>query len=969
MVDEQTARSVARIRQRLLEKQGPMRWTFPNLLARFARGGAGALLILGLLFAVSSPALSDVEPEESRAHYDKAARYVEAGKLRAAVIELKNSLQQDPANLEARLLLANVYLLLGDGASAESQLKAAERHGVVPDRIVALLGRALLLQGRFTEILRHFNPEGREPGIALELRLLRADAQAGLGHLVEARGGYEAVKESNAEDARVPLGLARIDLAEGKFDDVETHATAALALNPDLPEATLLRAEAQRRKGEPEDAVPFYRDVLDGEPVPLPIKARAHLGLAAALIALGRDPDAEAEISALQSVLPNSPLAAYLAAVIKVRANDFAAARNVLEGSARALEDFTPAQFLSGMVYYTAGEFETARSWLKRHLDSHPDNLVARKLLGATLLRLNAVPDAIAVLQPGLEQAPDDPQLLFLLGNAELRGGRAVKAAELLKRAAELAPKEPHVLGQLVISQIAAGQDEGALTAFETTLDLGADTSAIGYALVFSHLRQGEFESALKVAQSLRKRLPDSAVAANLEGTAQAALGHLDDARGAFEAALKIESDFHDARANLAALKMQAGDLDGAEADYLQILARDEKNAAALIGLAGFEHRRGNASASRDWLKKAVAANPKAIAPAIALAENYVAAEEVAAATELLESLTRQHPANPQALLALGHLQAQAGRPADAIGIYERLVKASGGAADARILLAQSHLAAGETKAARDVLEDSLADHPEHWPTAAALVDLVAVSEGQEASLAYAERLQRKFPDAPWSDHLFGDLHWRAGHFDEALAAYERGWAKAPTAALALALSRARLQRDASQKDGTATLAPLLQWLEAHPADDTVRLALGKTQLTLGDLAAARATYEALKASQADNPIVWNNLAWIYQQLGDERAAGHGERALELAPSKPEILDTLGWILLERDQIERAAKLLQQAHQAAPDNLEIAFHYAMALHLTGNDEAARKVLQSLLSGAEAFPTKSEAEALLTKLTP
>jgi putative PEP-CTERM system TPR-repeat lipoprotein len=933
------------------------------------------VLALGLIFAGASTAQSDAPPEESRAHYDEAAKYVEAGKLQAAVIELKNALQQDPANVEARLLLGDVYVSLGDGASAEGQLKAAVRHGMNPEQIVVPLGRALLLQGRFTEVLSGFDPEGREPGIALELRLLRAEAQTGLGQLVEARAIYESLGEGDG-DGRIPLGLARIDLREGKLDAVEAHTVAALALNPDLPEATLLRAEAWRARGEPEAALPFYRDVVGAERVPLAIRARAHLGLATALITLGHYADAEAELTALQAILPGSPLAAYLAAVIKVRARDFAAARRLLEESTPNLENFAPAQLLLGIVYYAAGQFETARSWLSRHVSADPENLPARKLLAATLLRLNAIPDAIAVLRPCLEQAPDDPQVLLLLGGAYLRSDHAVEAAELLKHAAELAPKDPRVLGQLAISQMATGNDQEALAALETTLDLDADASAIGYALAFSDLRQGKFEEALEVVQNLRQRRPDSAVAANLEGGAYAGLGRLDDARRAFEAALTIEPNLHEARANLAALKARAGDLDGAEAEYLQILDQDKTNIAALMGLAGTEQRRGNGSTSRGWLEKAAAANPQAIEPSVRLAEHFATVGDMSAALDLLESLASRHPENPQVLFALGRLQQEAGRSADAVGSYKRLVDASGGAAEARLLLAQSQLAAGDTRAARRVLEDSLADHPEYWPTVEALLGLVGASEGPEASLAYAEQLQRRFPDAPWSDQLLGDLHWRAGRLEAAITAYEKGWAEAPSAALAVALSRARLQRDASQGgDGMAAkgpqtvLAPLQQWLDVHPTDDTVRLALAETELTLGDLSAARKTYEALKATQSGNPIVWNNLAWLSQQSGDERAAEYGERALELAPEQPTIMDTVAWILLDRGKIERATSLLQKAHQAAPDNPEITFHYAVALHRSGDDPAARQILQLLLKGDEAFAEKPEAEALLSKLTP
>jgi Flp pilus assembly protein TadD len=148
------------------------------------------------------------------------------------------------------------------------------------------------------------------------------------------------------------------------------------------------------------------------------------------------------------------------------------------------------------------------------------------------------------------------------------------------------------------------------------------------------------------------------------------------------------------------------------------------------------------------------------------------------------------------------------------------------------------------------------------------------------------------------------------------------------------------------------------------------RLLLAEAQLATGDLAAARKSYEDLVNVAPDDPVVWNNLAWLYQQAGDRRAAVHGERALELAPDQPAVMDTLGWILLDEEgEVERAAELLEQAHRAAPANADIAYHYATALHRTGNDAAAREILQPLLQSDQPFSAKAEAAALLESLAP
>ncbi|MEJ2327729.1 MAG: tetratricopeptide repeat protein, partial [Chromatiaceae bacterium] len=68
------------------------------------------LFLAGLLGSAVSAQAADSLAE--------ARSYLASGDKKAAVIELKNALQQDPGNATARLLLGETYLRLGEGASA-----------------------------------------------------------------------------------------------------------------------------------------------------------------------------------------------------------------------------------------------------------------------------------------------------------------------------------------------------------------------------------------------------------------------------------------------------------------------------------------------------------------------------------------------------------------------------------------------------------------------------------------------------------------------------------------------------------------------------------------------------------------------------------------------------------------------------------------------------------------------------------
>ncbi len=86
-------------------------------------------------------------------------------------------------------------------------------------------------------------------------------------------------------------------------------------------------------------------------------------------------------------------------------------------------------------------------------------------------------------------------------------------------------------------------------------------------------------------------------------------------------------------------------------------------------------------------------------------------------------------------------------------------------------------------------------------------------------------------------------------------------------------------------------------------------------------------------------------------QLNDPEAPQQAEKALKLAPNNPAFADTLGWILVQRGQVEAGLRYLRDARLRAPESGEIRFHLAYALAKTGRTAEAREELIAALSGA------------------
>src|SRR5438105_12490142 len=117
-----------------------------------------------ILAALLGPAACDqTKRYTDQEHVQKAKEFQDQRKLESAVIELKNALQKNQKNSEARRLLGEVYVSQGQGELAENELKKAKELGMDTEVLKVPMGQALLLQGHYARVLAELQPGPQSP--------------------------------------------------------------------------------------------------------------------------------------------------------------------------------------------------------------------------------------------------------------------------------------------------------------------------------------------------------------------------------------------------------------------------------------------------------------------------------------------------------------------------------------------------------------------------------------------------------------------------------------------------------------------------------------------------------------------------------------------------------------------------------------------------------------------------------------
>jgi putative PEP-CTERM system TPR-repeat lipoprotein len=390
----------------------------------------------------------------------------------------------------------------------------------------------------------------------------------------------------------------------------------------------------------------------------------------------------------------------------------------------------------------------------------------------------------------------------------------------------------------------------------------------------------------------------------------------------------------------------------------LKLLEKDKDNVSAMTALAQLAERAKKRDEAAQWLEKAAAVDPDALVPAVRLGGYFLQTRQPDKAIAHLRKVLVVHPASPLVLEVMGRAQQMSGDAAGAYETYSKLASVAPKSAQAQLFLASAQVQKKDLPAAQASVKKALSLDPASVQAHLMQADLAVMQGKQEEALAVARSLQKAQSKQPSGYMLEGELLMRAGKPAQAVAPYQQAFALAARPEPLFKLTAAlRASNRAAEAD-----AQVAAWRKAHPEEPLGLMYAAEQNLAAKQYKAAIGQLESVVAKLPDNVLALNNLAWAYQQDKDKRAVATAEKAQQLAGDNPIVMDTLGWILAEQNQLERAVPMLKKASDLAPKAADIRGHYAAALWKKGDKAGARKELQAAMADAR-FAQTDEARNL------
>ncbi len=550
------------------------------------RGLSFFLLAACLLVLASASACSD--PAKARAeHIARGEAYLKERKFQEASLEFRNAAQIDDKLSDAHWGLARAYEgMLETDKSLASQVFSELR------RAVELDPNQLDARVRLANYYVLYFQAGKDSKDAK----FREQA-AGFREQAEKLAGEVLDKDPNHIEGHILRGT--ILFAKDDRAGALAELTKAVELDPRRVESLMSLALYHRQTGDTAKAEEVYRRAFAINDK----SALAHLEYARFHVQQNRLDVAEEHFRKAVEVDPQSREAKRTLASFYIQRKQFDRAEEVVKSLAELDKDKPEGRAVLAEYYAQVGRPDDAVRVYQDIVSQSPDYAKGRHKLGELLIGRGDVAGAQAQVDDLLKKNPNDQQARLLNARLSLNKGLAKEAIEDLKEVLKQDARHQAGLYYMSEANLRAGQTEQARI-FASDLERAyPDYLPAKLMQVQIDLAAGDWQAAQRQSGDLLARLekltPDQTYTPQFIGEMRAkthtarAYSHLQlkntpAARADFSAARDLDQNAPGSYVNLAAVSLAEGKTDEAVGHYDRALSIDPANYDALAGVINF---------------------------------------------------------------------------------------------------------------------------------------------------------------------------------------------------------------------------------------------------------------------------------------------------------------------------------------------------------------------------------------------
>lgn len=661
---------------------------------------------------------------------------------------------------------------------------------------------------------------------------------------------------------------------------------------------------------------------------------------------------------------------------------------------------------LRGGIHARLGEIDDAVADATKSLSIEPGNLDALALMAGIHLQKKNYAEAAKVIEVGVQQNPKNLELRQLLSAIYLKQGQRDKAVGVLQELVVMDPEKLSNRIQLAEFYLANNAaNEAEKIALESVAKFKDDTSAMRYHVDLVR-RRGD---AKRAEELLKKYIADNRKEYELQfmlAAMYASADRSDDtinvlqniirndgtdknglmarnelakyyfaknqstkAMPLIEEVLKENPQDNDALILRGSIALAKKDYSVAVSDLRAALRNQPNQARLLRQLAKAHEGNGEKELAKQTYQTALVAEPLDITIYLEYAAFLMNSGDSDQAIKTLDTAASIAPTDIRLLEAKFNIYLSNKDGKSALQVAEK-IKAT--ATEKNIgsgyyALGVAYQLQGDHRNAKSNFSKALDSEPESPQVITAYArNLIAMKQSSEA-IKFLKEKSQKNPNNAVTQNLLGEIYLSQKNYAEALHAFELAQQIQPEWAIPYRNEALTYLQGNKLDEGVKAYK---RGYELTKGDPSLGYALASLFMQTNQAEAAIQQLENLLQKSPGSEVARNNLAMMLVTYRSDKSSINKAAQL-IEPLKQSTntnyLDTIGWVLYKKGDIQESIPYLRKAQEKASDTAVMNYHLGMALFKAGDKPAAKPHLEAAVSSKQQFVGIEEAKEALRQL--